>query len=69
MNGIRLVLRNNRVIIWKRIGGDARIHLIFVENVALNARRYIEKIIQETVIQTGLLIGQFLNEIGIPRLE
>lgn len=46
------------VMVWAGISTDARTELIFVDNGALNAHRYIEDILQEAVVPFGPLIGE-----------
>lgn len=54
----RLSFYGGSVMIWAGISREGRTNLIFVENGALNAHRYIEEILQEAVIPFAPLIGE-----------
>lgn len=50
--------RGGSVMVWAGISADSRTEMIFVDNGALNARRYIEDILQEAVVPFAPLIGE-----------
>lgn len=53
----RLSFNGGSVMVWAGISTEAHTDLIFVENGALNAHRYVEDILQETVVPFSHFIG------------
>lgn len=53
----RVSFNGGSVMVWAGISRDARTDLIFVENGALNAHRYIEDILQNAVVPYSHFIG------------
>lgn len=84
----RVSYQGGSVMVWASISSEARTELLFVENGALNAHRYVQDILQEAVVPYAPFIGdefilmhdgarphaanvvnQYLNDVGIQRLE
>lgn len=53
----RMQYYGGSVMVWAGISTDARTDLVFVDNGALTARRYIEEILQEVVVPFAPFIG------------
>lgn len=53
----RVSYNGGSVMVWAGISRDARTDLIFVENGALNAHRYIDEILQNAVVPYSHFIG------------
>lgn len=53
----RISYHGGSVMIWAGISTEARTNLVFVENGALTAHRYIEEILQEVVVPFAPFIG------------
>lgn len=53
----RVSFNGGSVMLWAGISTEAHTDLIFVENGALNARRYVEEVLQEAVVPFSHFIG------------